>query len=80
MDKENYRPVTIQIALNKVFEKLLLVQVTIGTSDCLSEYLGAYRMDTHMDLMREALILCSPISWIGIAGRGLVNLLALGNQ
>ena len=33
----------IQIALNKVFEKLLLVQVTIGTSDCLSEYLTAYR-------------------------------------
>ena len=43
LDKENYRPVTIQIALNKVFEKLLFQQVVDGTSDYLSEYLTAYR-------------------------------------
>ena len=43
LDKENYRPVTIQIVLNKVFEKLSSVQVTNGTSDCLSDYLTVYR-------------------------------------
>ena len=37
---ENYRPVSLQTVINKVFEKLLANQVT---AQFLSDYLTAYR-------------------------------------
>lgn len=43
MDKQNYRPITIQILLNKVFEQLLSAQITNSFNSRLSECLTAYR-------------------------------------
>ena len=43
MSKQNYRPVTIQTVLNKVFEQLLSKQVSVSFNDLLSENLTAYR-------------------------------------
>ena len=40
---ENYRPVSVQAIINKVFEKLLPYQITAGFNERLSDYLTAYR-------------------------------------
>lgn len=45
-EKENYRPLTIQIMVNKVFEQLLSKQVVKGLDKKLSDNLTAYRK-TH---------------------------------
>ena len=41
--EENYRPITIQPILNKVFEQLLSKQLYLAINDNLSEHLTAYR-------------------------------------
>ena len=43
LDMENYRPVSVQTIINKVFEKLLANQITAGFNERLSDYLTAYR-------------------------------------
>ena len=40
---ENYRPVNVQIIINKIFEKLLANQIAAAFNDLMSEYLTAYR-------------------------------------
>ena len=40
---ENYRPVSVQTIINKVFEKLLANQISTGFNEWLSDYLTAYR-------------------------------------
>ena len=43
LDMENYRPVSVQTIINKVFEKLLANQIPAGFNERLSDYLTAYR-------------------------------------
>ena len=42
-DMENYRPVSVQTIINKVFGKVLANQITAGFNERLSDYLTAYR-------------------------------------
>ena len=39
LERENYRPVTVQIAINIIFEKVLAKQITESFDSRLSEYL-----------------------------------------
>ena len=43
LQKENYRPVTVQIVINKIFEQLLSSQITGHYNDRLCDHLTAYR-------------------------------------
>ena len=43
LERENYRPETVKVTVNKVFEQLLAKQVTSRFDDHLSEFLTAYR-------------------------------------
>ena len=43
LQKENYRPVTVQIVINKIFEQLLSSQITGHFNNRLCDHLTAYR-------------------------------------
>ena len=43
LERENYRLVTVQIAINKIFENVVTKQITESFDSRLSEYLTAYR-------------------------------------
>ena len=43
LSKGNYRPVTVLLALNNVFEKLLASQLDQFYTELLSDYISAYR-------------------------------------
>ncbi|PFX17371.1 hypothetical protein AWC38_SpisGene18314 [Stylophora pistillata] len=43
LQKENYRPVTVQIVINKIFEQLLSSQITGNYNNRLCDHLTAYR-------------------------------------
>ena len=43
LNMENYCPVSVQIMVNKVFEKLLANQITAEFNERLSDYLTGYR-------------------------------------
>ena len=43
LERKNYRPATVHIAINKIFEKVLTKQITENFDSRLSEYLTAYR-------------------------------------
>jgi len=43
LEKENYRPVTVQMTVNKIFEQLLAKQVTDNLDNRLSDFQIAYR-------------------------------------
>ena len=43
LQKENYRPVTVQIVINKIFQQLLSSQITGHYNDRLCDHLTAYR-------------------------------------
>ena len=43
LEKENYRPVTVQMTVNKIFEQLLAKQVTDNLDNRLSDFQTAYR-------------------------------------
>ena len=42
-EKENYRPITVQVTINKLFEQLLSKQLNYGFNDKLCDKLTAYR-------------------------------------
>ena len=43
LEKENYRPVTVQVVINKIFEQLLSSQISGCFNSRLCDYLTAYR-------------------------------------
>ena len=42
-EKDNYRPITVQVTINKIFQQLLSRQLANGFNDRLSDKLTAYR-------------------------------------
>ena len=48
-EKGNYRPITVQVAVNKLFEQLLSKQLSYGFSNKLCDKLTAYRRNNSCE-------------------------------
>ena len=55
-EKGNYRPITVQVAVNKLFEQLLSKQLSYGFNNKLCDKLTAYRKNNNGLWSRSAAI------------------------